>query len=159
MQPPNSPTVTLLEPWYPPAEARPFPTAGYRCSAWLFCFNPRKQVYTSHRFRALLSTGEPYSIVLPFLSGNGTFIVCEEETACQETHVWWGVPCRFVRVRMRLPVVGASIPRRFTLRALLPLEEVNDVPPFIRLGGNFLYDTAARVELESDPRQGRLIIP
>jgi hypothetical protein len=138
MQPLPSPTVTFLQPWYPPAEACPFTTAGYSCEAWLFCFNLRRHVYTSRRFRVLLSTGEPCSIVLPFLRGNGTFIVCEEETAYQETHVWWGVPCRFVRVRMRLPVVGNSSPRLFVLRALLPLREVEDAPPFIRLGGNFL---------------------
>jgi hypothetical protein len=159
MQPPASPTITLLQPWYPPAEACPFPTAGYCCDAWLFCYNLPKQVYTSRRFRVLLSTGEPYSIVLPFVRGNGTFIVCEEETACQETLVWWGVPCRFVRVRMRLPVVGTAIPRLFTLRALLPLSEVEDVPPLIRLGANFLHDTSARVELDSNPWQGRLLIP
>jgi hypothetical protein len=159
MQPTASPTLTLLQPWYPPAEASPFPTGGYCCDAWLFCFNLARQAYTSRRFRALLSTGEPYSIVLPFLRGNGTSIVCEEETACQQTHVWWGVPCRFVRVRMRLPVVGATMPRPFVLRALLPLREVEDVPPLIRLGGNFLYDNSAQMELDSNPWQGRLLIP
>jgi len=159
MQPPASPSITPLQPWYPPAEACPFPTACYSCEAWLFCFNVRNRAYTTRRFRALLSTGEPYSLVLPFLGEDGTFLVCEEETACQETHVWWGVPCRFVRVRLRLPIVGSSNPRPFLLRALLPLREVEDAPPFIRLGGNFLYDNAARVTLESDPWQGKLIIP
>jgi len=159
MHPPVSPTLTLLQPWYPPAEACPFPTAGYGCDAWLFCFNMVKRAYTSRRFRALFSPGEPYSVVLPFLGESGTFIVCEEETACQQTHIWWSVPCRFVRVRMRLPVVDAALPRPFVLRALLPLREVEDVPPLIRLGGNFLLDNAGRVELDSNPWQGRLLIP
>lgn len=158
MQPP-APTVTLLQPWEPPPEARPFPTAGYRCGAWLFCFDSRTRAYTARQFTALLSTGEPYSVVLPFIQEDDVSIICEEETACQDTHVWWGVPCRFVRVRMRLPVEGATIPRLFVLRALLPLREVEDVPPFIRLGGNFLHDNRARVELESDPWQGKLIVP
>ncbi len=107
----------------------------------------------------LLSTGDPYSVVLPFESEEGLSIYAEEETECDDEHVWWGVPCRFVRVRIGLPVLEQSTPRPFVLRALLPLNDVEDALPFVRLGGNFLRDNQARVELEAAPSLGRLFIP
>jgi hypothetical protein len=49
--------------------------------------------------------------------------------------------------------------RPFDLLALLPLAEVEDVPPFIRLGAEFLHANRASVELSSCPCAGRLVIP
>src|SRR5262249_60426112 len=111
------------------------------------------------RVTRLLATGDPYSVGLPYENEEGISVYAEEETACEDTHYWWGVPCRFVRVRIGLPVVEQAFPRPFTLRALLPLRDVEDALPFVRLGGNFLYDNHARVELESGPSRGRLLIP
>jgi hypothetical protein len=45
------------------------------------------------------------------------------------------------------------------LRALVPLQDVEDTIPYLRLGGEFLHANRARVELDSDPWAGRLIIP
>jgi hypothetical protein len=132
---------------------------GFRFMGRIFCVHQDRRTFTSRAFTILLSTGDPYSIVLPYKNREGLSIFAENETACQDTHYWWGVPCRFVRVRIGLPVLERSSPRPFVLRALLPLRDVEDVAPFVRLGGNFLYDNHARVELESVPSRGRLLIP
>ena len=72
---------------------------------------------------------------------------------------WCGVACRLVRVRIGLPVAGNPAPRPFKLLALLPLGEVPDVPPFIRLGAEFLQANRASVQLSSAPCAGQLVIP
>jgi hypothetical protein len=41
----------------------------------------------------------------------------------------------------------------------LPLEPLTDVPPFIRLGAEFLHANRARIELNTDPFGGQLIVP
>ena len=72
---------------------------------------------------------------------------------------WCGVACRLVRVRIGLPVAGSAAPRPFSLLALLPLGDVEDVPPFIRLGAEFLNVNRASVQLSSTPCEGQLVIP
>jgi hypothetical protein len=54
-------------------------------------------------------------------------IIYDEEEECQDTQFWWGVPCRFVRVVIGLPIVERPTVRPFSLRALLPLEDVEDL--------------------------------
>jgi len=159
MSPATPPTTTLLHAWPPPPEACPFPTVGYHFMGRIFCVHQDHRTFTSRNFTILLSTGDPYSVVLPYESEERLSIYAEDETGCEDTHYWWGVPCRFVRVRIGLPVLEQPFPRPFTLRALLPLRDVEDALPFVRLGGNFLYDNHARVELESVPPRGRLVIP
>jgi hypothetical protein len=156
--PTGEPTTTLLGSWQPPVEATPFPTACFRVFASLLCLNKQTQAISSRTFGAFLATSEPYSVVLPIRRSEGVAIACDEEPACRDTHVWWGVPCRFVRVYLGLPVIEQSTPRPFVLRALLPLRDVEDVAPGIRLGAEFLYANHARVELESAPARGRLLI-
>lgn len=155
MSSPVPSTTTLLRPWQPHVEACPCPTALYSCTARLLAHGPSG--FTSLLFEALLSPGDPVSVVLPFFSQGETRIVCEE-TPYQELS-WFGVPARLIRVRLGLPVVGRSEPRPFTLLALLPLREVEDVPPLLRLGAEFLYSQRAEVHLSADPCEGRLIIP
>jgi hypothetical protein len=117
----------------------------------------RHRTITSRPFHALLASGEPYSVVLP--THEDEFTVIYEEEASAEPYIWWGVPCRFVRLYFGLRVLERPTPRPFTLRALLPLRDVEDTIPFIRLGAEFLYANQAGVELESVPWRGRLIIP
>jgi hypothetical protein len=107
----------------------------------------------------LLSPGEPYSVVRPFVRERNRVVVTQEEPSDPQGHVWWGVECRFVRVRLSVPVVGSDRQRPLAVRALTPLHEVDDAPPFFRLGGDFLLHNRARVELEYAPWSGRLIIP
>jgi hypothetical protein len=72
---------------------------------------------------------------------------------------WHGVPCQFVRLRIGLPVVGSSLPRPFHLLALLPLAQIEDVSPMLRLGAEFLHANRANVSLSAAPWEGRLVIP
>jgi hypothetical protein len=107
----------------------------------------------------LLATSEPYSVVLPYRRSASISILYEPEDVYSGHHVWWGVRCRFVRIYIGLPVLEPPTPRPFVLRALLPLRDVEDTVPFLRLGCNFLTDYGARVELQSAPASGHLLIP
>jgi len=63
---------------------------------------------------------------------------------------------------MWLRVVEAPEPyRQFTLLALLPQSDLEDEPPFIRLGTQFLLEHRAELSLDcsSPAGEGRLIIP
>jgi hypothetical protein len=158
MSAPPAVSITRLEPWRPHTEALLTPTDCYYTPTLIFCFNPVTGVYTSARFGALLSTGDPYSVVFPLTQPQSLGIVCEDVEHTVPLS-WCGVPCRLVRIRIGLPVVDSPSPRPFTLLALLPTEEVEDVPPILRLGAEFLTAHKASVRLFSAPCTGDLIIP
>jgi len=158
MSAPAPGSTTLLEPWEPHPEARPFPTTGYRCPIRVFCRDTRRGAYTSRTFQALFSPGDPYSVVLPFRNKQGIRIITDP-VVVSATPSWYGVPCQFVRLRIGLSVVASDSPRPFHLLALLPLREVEDVPPMIRLGAEFLHANGASVHLSTNPAQGQLVIP
>lgn len=64
-----------------------------------------------------------------------------------------------VKVRIGLPVIESPTPRPFTLLALLPLRHVEDTPPFLRLGTEFLMTHRASVRLTTNPARGEMVIP
>jgi hypothetical protein len=97
-------------------------------------------------------------VVLPYRDPEGSTIVYDP-VAVSALPSWCGIPCRFVRLRIGLPIVGSSSTRPFRLLALLPLEEVNEVPPMLRLGAEFLLANRASVSLSTIPCQGQLVIP
>jgi len=74
---------------------------------------------------------------------------------------WFGVPCRIGRVKMWLSVLEAELPREFALLALLPRHDLEDAPPFVQLGTQFLLEYRAKLDLDcSSPTiGGRLLIP
>jgi hypothetical protein len=156
---PAAPTVTLLRPWQPHSEVFPFETACYQCDSQLLCFDDEKKAITSRTFRALFSPGDPVSIVLPSCNREGLRIIYEAIPTLSLIPWWYGVPCSLVRVRLGLFVVGSAVPRPFTLRALLPQRELDDVPPFLRLGAEFLHANNVNVQLSSRSCEGRLLIP
>jgi hypothetical protein len=158
MSAPGSASITPLGRWEPHIEARASPTACYVCGIRVFCYNSQRNVYTSPACRALLSPGDPFSVVFPYRDPEGRTIVYEPVVVSAPPS-WCGVPCRFVRLRIGLPVVGSSSPRPFRLLALLPLAEIEDIPPMLRLGAEFLHANRASVSLSTTPCEGQLVIP
>jgi hypothetical protein len=75
---------------------------------------------------------------------------------------WFGVPCRIGRVTIWLPLEdGPSLYRELPLLVLLPREDLEDAPPFIYLGMQFVLEHRAQVILDgtSPGNHGRLIVP
>ena len=158
MSAPGSASVTPLACREPHIEARPFPTACYMCGIRLFCYNSQRMAYTSPTCRALLSPGDPFSVVFPYRAPEGS-VILYDPVAVSAPPTWFGIPCRFVRLRIGLPIAGSSSPRPFRLLALLPLAEIEDVPPMLRLGAEFLHANRGSVSLSTTPCEGQLAIP
>lgn len=158
MSAPPAASIIALSRWQPHEEARPAPTGCYACMARLLCYDGDRNAFTSRDCRALLSPGDPFSVVFPVNLPPNLFAVYDMVNFSAPLS-WCGVACRLVRVRIGLQVVGSPVPRSFQLLALLPLGEVEDVPPFIRLGAEFLHTNRAGVQLSSAPCMGQLVIP
>lgn len=153
-------TTSILQQQMPPRETRFADTVEYHFKARLLCLNTDSSI-TSVNFNTLLSTGDPYSVVLPFYDEMGRRIIFEE-ISTSFTPTWFGAPCIVVKVWMGLYVVESPYPRPFTMLALLPLDPdsiPSDLPPLLRLGAHFLHSNNAEVILPFSKDQGRLIIP
>jgi hypothetical protein len=157
MSTPVSASITELSLWRPHEEVCPSPTGCFSCTVLLQCYDWTRSTYTSAKCRALLSPGEPFSVVLPMDREDLT--PTAEPVAWPHRLAWCGVPCGLIRVRVGLPVLGVTTPRPFQLLALLPARDLDDTPPFIRLGAEFVYANRASVELLTSPFEGRLVIP
>jgi hypothetical protein len=75
---------------------------------------------------------------------------------------WFGVSCRVGRVALWLPIEeNPGEYREFALLALLPKHDVEDAPPYIHLGMQFLLEQKGQVFLDcSTPAaEGRLALP
>jgi hypothetical protein len=75
---------------------------------------------------------------------------------------WFGIRCRIGRATLWLPI--QEYPgqyRELSLLALLPRQDLEDAPPFILIGTQFLLEHEARIELDcsSVKSRGRLVIP
>jgi hypothetical protein len=141
-----------------------FPTAATLPNAPVFAcamrvlFEDRvTKAITSRDVRAVLSTGDVLSVV--FRVNSNRLRACAGAVGHDYPLSWLGVPCELVRLWIGLPVLGSTTPRPFRLLALLPTRDVEDVPPCIRLGTEFLQANRASVELTSSPWQGQLVIP
>lgn len=158
MSPPDGASVTLLQRWEPHPEAQPAPTGCYFCRVRVFGFHVARNVYTGLVCRAILSPGDPYSVLLP-VHARHNIQVPSEVIPHSVPLSWHGVPCQLVRVRIGLPVVGDPGLRPFRLLALLPTSPVEDTPPLLRLGTEFLHANRATVRLFTHPTYGEIIIP
>jgi hypothetical protein len=152
-----SASVTPLSPWAAPGQEATLRAELPSCESAVFCVYKDRIAYTSIRVRALLSTADPISVVFPL---NSEDLLARSDFVDHPYPLsWHGIPCALMRVRIGLPVLGSPIPRPFKLLALLPIEDVEDVPPFIRLGAEFLQANRVTVQLSSSPCEGRLVIP
>ncbi len=157
MSAPAAPSITWLRPWHPPEDACPAATGCYLCTTRLLCYNAIQGTITSVAVHALLSPADPFSVVFPLNAPEFRPII--ERIDYPYPLAWCGVRCGLARLRIGLPVVGSGPPRPFRLLALLPLRPIEDVPPFIRLGAEFLHANRASVQLSTAPCGGRIVIP
>jgi hypothetical protein len=73
---------------------------------------------------------------------------------------WFGIPSRIGRVTVWLPVqevVGSY--RSFSILVLLPKDDLQDAPPFIHVGAQFLLEHQARVMLDGGSGDSHLLFP
>ncbi len=156
MNPLAPPTTTLLRCRQPHVEVCPCPSRLFTVRVRLLATGGRR--FTSRGFEALLSPGDPISVVFPREDEADVHIVTESVPYPSDLS-WNGARARLVQIRLGLPVLERPDPRPFRLRALLLLEEVEGVSSLLRIGAEFLHAYRAEVRLSADPCEGRLIIP
>jgi hypothetical protein len=135
MSPPSLRTTTVLHCRAPHVEACPCPSRLFTVPVRLLA--ARSHAFTSREFEAVVSPGDPISVVFPLPPEADARIVTEPVPYPTDLS-WNGVPARLVQVRLGLPVLEVPQPRAFRLLALLPLGEVEGLPSLLRLGAEFL---------------------
>jgi hypothetical protein len=154
------PTTTRLRPSRIPA---PAPLVHYFCESWWACHTgPGSRHQYRERLDSLLSTGLTLSVIPPDALARLDLVRQPERGWRGQVPPWFGVPCRIGRVTLWLPVEETpGTYREFLLLALFPRREVEDGPPFIQLGTQFLLEYGAELHLDCSPpiSEGRLVIP
>lgn len=151
-------TTTLLEPYpvvYPSAAVH------YLCKSLWSCYSTPKHTWRV-RCDSLLATGQPLSVVPPTIRAHLDLVIAPVPGWKGHVPTWFGVGCRVGRVELWLPVEETPGQyRRFSLLALLPRHHLDDAPPFIHLGTQFLLEYRAHVRLDcsSVGGQGLLDFP
>jgi len=157
MSSPIPPSTTALGLWQPYSEVHPIETRIFYCNVKLSCFDFHKLAVTNRPFTALISPGDAYSVLPPVRKPDPVKIYTE--VVAGDPPSWFGVPCNFIRVRLGIPVIGSPSPRLFWLLALLPSREIEEMPPFLRLGAEFFTTNNATITLPWDTANGALVIP
>jgi hypothetical protein len=110
----------------------------------------------------MLATGQLLTVMPPRVTERFDLEIWPERGWRGQVPAWFGVPCRIGRVTIWLPILEGPAPlRALSLLALLPREEVEDAPPFVQLGTQFLLEHQAQLHLDgsSAAGAGRLVIP
>jgi hypothetical protein len=154
------PTTTVLRPSRLPA---PSPIVHYFCESWWTCHTaPGSKHHYRERLDSILSTSQGLSVIPPTVFERLDLVVLPERGWKGQVPTWFGIPCRIGRVTMWLAVQEAAGPyREFSLLALFPRHDLEDAPPFIYLGTQFLleYRAELRLDCSSPTAEGRLLIP
>jgi hypothetical protein len=153
-------TTTLFQPSLLPT---PTPVAHYFCESWWACHTaPGSRHQYRERLDSLLSPGQGLSVIPGTVFERLDLVTVPERGWRGQVPTWFGVPCRIGRVKLWLAVEGApGTYREFSLLALFPRGDLDDAPPFVQLGTQFLLENRAKLHLDcsSPSRGGRLIIP
>jgi hypothetical protein len=151
-------TTTLLHPHpsrYPSSAVR------YLCQTWWTCSSTPRHTWR-RRCDTLLATDQLLSVIPRAIQHDLELVVAPVRGWKGQVPAWFGVPCRIGRVTVWLPVEDDSSPHRdLSLLALLPTQDLEDAPPFIHLGTQFLLEHQVQVVIDcsSPGATGRLIIP
>jgi hypothetical protein len=141
----------------------PTPAVHYICQTWWSCSHGAGSRYEyRERFDSLLSTAELLSVIRPSALKGIDLEIMPERGWRGHVLTWRGVPCRLGRVRVWLPIEeGPDVLRPLPLLALFPKEDVEDAPPFVQLGTQFLLEHKVQLTLDASSIQGegRLVIP
>lgn len=151
-------TTTLLTP-YP--VRLPSPAVRYLCQSWWTCHSAGRHTWRN-RCDALLATGQPLSLIPRPIRESLDLVVAPVPGWRGQVLTWLGVPCRVGRVATWLPVQeNPGQLREFSLLALCPQHDLDDAPPYLQLGTQFLLEVRAQVFLDGTAPSagGKLVIP
>jgi len=110
----------------------------------------------------MIATGQILSVIPPRATERFDIEILPERGWKGQVPSWYGVPCRIGRVTIWLPILEGPAPLRpLPLLALFPREEVEDAPPFVLLGTQFLLEHRAELHVDCSSLAGRccLVIP
>jgi hypothetical protein len=110
----------------------------------------------------MLAPGQLLTVMPPTVTERFDLEILPERGWKGQVPTWFGVPCRVGRVTIWLPILEGPAPlRALSLLALFPREEVDDMPPFIQIGTQFLLEhrTELHLDYSSPAGEGRLVIP
>jgi hypothetical protein len=110
----------------------------------------------------MLAFGQLLSVIPPNSTERCDLEIAPERGWKGQTPTWFGVPCRIGGVTIWLPTLEGPAPlRSFPLLALFPRQDIEDAPPFVHLGTQFLLEHRAKLSLNasSPTGVGRLVFP
>ncbi len=139
----------------------PSPSVRFLCEAWWTCYSAGQHTWRT-RSDLFLATGEPLSVIPRPFQQSLAFVIRPDTAWRGQAQTWRGVPCRIGRVSLWVPSEEtAGLLRELSLLALLPRHEVEEVPPYVLLGTQFLIEHRAQVVLDGSVpgAVGKLVIP
>jgi hypothetical protein len=152
------PITTLLHPY--PARY-PSPAVHYLCQSWWTCSSTSSHTWRN-RCDSLLATGQMLSVIPATIRDTMEVVVEPVRGWKGRVPSWYGIACRIGRVTLWLPIEEEpGRYRELSLLGLLPKEDLEDAPPFILLGTQFLLEYQAQVVLDCSgaTNPGRLLLP
>ncbi len=110
----------------------------------------------------MLAPGLLLTVMPPTVTERFDLKILPERGWKGQVPTWFGIACRRGRATIWLPILEGPAPlRALSLLALFPGEEVDDTPPFVQLGTQFLLEHRAELSIDysSSAGEGRLLIP
>lgn len=151
-------TTTLFNPY--PIRC-PTQAVHYLCQSWWTCHSSGRHTWRN-RSDSLLATGHPLSVLPPTIREELDVVVTPVRGWKGKIPLWFGIPCRVGRVTTWLPILEPpGLQREFSLLVLLPQDDLEDAPPFIHLGTQFLLEYRGQLSCDcsSPTNLGLLVIP
>ena len=151
-------TTTPLVPYALPL---PSPAVRYLFHSWWTCYSDGRHTWRN-RCDALLATGQALSVIPPSIREQLDLVIRPAPGWKGQVPAWYGVACRIGRVSLWLPIEeNPGELREYSLLTLLPRQDLEDAPPYVQVGTQFLLEYKARVELDSSTVNagGRLMLP
>jgi hypothetical protein len=140
----------------------PVPTkvAHYICESWWTCHTQSGgKHYYRERLDSLLSLGEGLSVIPAAVLDRLDLVIGPVKGWKGQIPTWFGSPCKVGRVKLWLAILEEIGPyREFSLLALFPRKDIEDAPPFVQLGTQFLLEYRAEFH-SSSKGEGKLLIP
>jgi hypothetical protein len=153
-------TTTLLQPSLVPAPAI---LAHYVCETWWTCHTaPGSKHYYRERLDSLLATCQGLSVIPPTVLERLDLVIVPEKGWKGRVPTWFGIPCRIGRVTIWLSILEEpKLYREISLLALFPRHDLEDAPPFVQLGTQFLLENRGNLVLDCSlpPGTGQLLFP
>jgi hypothetical protein len=137
--------------------------AHYLCESWWTCHTAAgSKHHYRERLDSILATSQGLSVIPPAVLERLDLVVVPERGWKGEVPTWFGVHCRIGRAGIWLPALDEpGTYQDFALLALFQRRDLDDAPPFVQLGTQFLLEYAAAVHLDCSSRagEGRLVVP